>query len=594
MMARMLFMLLAIATTAADDFTLDTTANLMADKHVYRHAHLKHTKILDLDPTPGALSPHQLAQLLEKHASAREVEMGGAMGDPPIPDAYYGFIPEHVGEILPGGGPLSWSAPCFKESTAELSGPASVGAPLTITLNLEKPTGLTCEDHYLFLTVSSWHHDSYLVHGKHTVEWHNLDALELEDVASSGIRVYRFRTAMPTVIADIYETAKLFIDADKKGVPGVPDAAAKSNLKFLQDYANFSYPPRSDSSASTVLGPDSNVTIASGDLLGIIRLDGLDPLIAWGTGSRLGHTTMALEIRGEMYVVESQAKSNYWPKNFVQRTPLAEWLTTAHAADYNVVLLPLSEENREKFDVNACLKWFEASAEGLLYGYPTLLSGWVDTADNNLPLIAGGGTHNLLATAFALLDPLLMKFVYKPTATDPSKFPSLPNIWSLTMAQRAGMPNITASTTVAEAYAYAASVNISLSELFALPEQDSWEYPAGPGYRAGKAMVCDVFVCNAWRAGGVLTNDINCGEFTPFDLYEMKIFSDKPRSELPAACLTADPESENPYCQLMGKYRVDLTEQYNSVVPFDHMRENCPSQAPDYAARFSAHAKATC
>ena len=162
------------------------------------------------------------------------------------------------------------------------------------------------------------------------------------------------------------------------------------------------------------------------------------------------------------------------------------------------------------------------------------------------------------------------------------------------MAQRAGMPNIKPTTTVADAYAFAFSKNISLSELMALPEQDSWKYPAGPGYKEGQAMVCDVFVCNAWRAGGVLTNDINCGEFTPLDLYEMKIFSDAPRSSLSAACLSADPESNNPYCQLMGKYRIDLQEHFNSVVPFDHMRERCPSQAPMYAARFSAAAKSTC
>ena len=133
---------------------------------------------------------------------------------------------------------------------------------------------------------------------------------------------------------------------------------------------------------------------------------------------------MALEIDGEMHVVEATAKSNYWPTNFVQRTTLKEWLQIAHAADYNVLHLPLSTAHRASFNVSRCLAWFEGGIEGLLYGYPTLLSGWVDTADQNLPSFIGGGTHNLVATAFALLDPLLMKYVYKPTETDASKFPS--------------------------------------------------------------------------------------------------------------------------------------------------------------------------
>lgn len=51
-------------------------------------------------------------------------------------------------------------------------------------------------------------------------------------------------------------------------------------------------------------------------MFGIFRLDGLDPLIMIGTGSRMGHCVMALwfEEKGkrELYIVESQ-DSWYWP-----------------------------------------------------------------------------------------------------------------------------------------------------------------------------------------------------------------------------------------------------------------------------------------
>ena len=45
--------------------------------------------------------------------------------------------------------------------------------------------------------------------------------------------------------------------------------------------------------------------IQSGDFLAIMRLDGLDPIIMYGTGSHAGHSTMALRFDGELYVVES-------------------------------------------------------------------------------------------------------------------------------------------------------------------------------------------------------------------------------------------------------------------------------------------------
>lgn len=45
--------------------------------------------------------------------------------------------------------------------------------------------------------------------------------------------------------------------------------------------------------------------INSGDVIGIFRLDGIDPLIMWGTGSHLGHSAMALRFDGELYVIES-------------------------------------------------------------------------------------------------------------------------------------------------------------------------------------------------------------------------------------------------------------------------------------------------
>jgi hypothetical protein len=46
-------------------------------------------------------------------------------------------------------------------------------------------------------------------------------------------------------------------------------------------------------------------TINSGDFFAIMRLDGIDPLIMYGSGTHAGHSGMALRIEGELYIVES-------------------------------------------------------------------------------------------------------------------------------------------------------------------------------------------------------------------------------------------------------------------------------------------------
>lgn len=53
-------------------------------------------------------------------------------------------------------------------------------------------------------------------------------------------------------------------------------------------------------------------SINSGDFFIIMRLDGLDPIIMYGTGSKGAHCVMALRFDGELYIVESQ-DAWYWP-----------------------------------------------------------------------------------------------------------------------------------------------------------------------------------------------------------------------------------------------------------------------------------------
>lgn len=152
----------------------------------------------------------------------------------------------------------------------------------------------------------------------------------------------------------------------------------KANLEFIEAAMGITLPVRTAYEVEV----DENL-IKSGDFFLIMRLDGLDPMIMWGTGSTGAHCTMAMWFDDELYVVESQ-DAWYWPTAGLQRTPFKTWIQQAKNADFNVVWLPLSEESAQKFNTETAKEWFEAH-EGLPYGYHNFIYGWIDTEDENWP-----------------------------------------------------------------------------------------------------------------------------------------------------------------------------------------------------------------
>jgi hypothetical protein len=112
-------------------------------------------------------------------------------------------------------------------------------------------------------------------------------------------------------------------------------------------------------------------------------MDGIDQLIQWGTGSISGHSVTVLEFDGEMYAIESQ-DGWYWPKKGIQRNPWKQWKKWARNADFNVAVLPLSAEQRAKFNVTAAAEFFK-SLEGYPYGYHNFIFGWIDRGEENIP-----------------------------------------------------------------------------------------------------------------------------------------------------------------------------------------------------------------
>lgn len=138
-----------------------------------------------------------------------------------------------------------------------------------------------------------------------------------------------------------------------------------------------------------------------------MRLDGLDPLIMYGTGSHVGHCVMALRSDGELYIVESQ-DAWYWPTKGIQRTPFDVWMKQAEEASFHVVWIPLREEIRANFNEDLSREFF-FKTEGLPYGYHNFLFGWMDTPRDNLP---GLLPNELLPIFGSVLEKILPDFIF--------------------------------------------------------------------------------------------------------------------------------------------------------------------------------------
>jgi len=202
---------------------------------------------------------------------------------------------------------------------------------------------------------------------------------------------------------------------------------------------------------------------------------------------------------------------------------------------------------------------FYKSVEGLPYGFHNQFTGWIDTPEDNYP-------QPLHSAAVMLLASYAEWFL----AQEGNTYDYLQQ----TLNYRLGTDELT----INQAYVEAAKRGINFTDLVTMPEQDKWVFKDAD--MEGPSMVCDVFVMRMWKAAGIfgdIVNEIQGTEFTNWDAYSLKIFD--ANYVRPQQCVLADPESQ--FCQLLGEYRMTLPD-YNSVIPYPHMRENCPSVPPKY------------
>jgi len=492
---------------------------------------------------------------------------------------YWRFIPVLLTTVQPGSSATAHDAQgaCFSlKLSAEFHDhwlPKTFGHYVRLKVEASGESNVQCKDNYMVALLGLPVSFSVDKPGQQNVDIHvgNADAV-VWDAKTRGARVFHIAGSTDEAVWALLETVRMF--EPLVGAADVKPATASRALDFLEKYAGIAMPPRTGQLNVDI--PEE--TVQDGDFFGLMRLDGLDPMIAWAMGSTTGHTTMALRFEGKLHVVESTGKTNYWPVDGIQKTEWSLWLKQYRAADYNVVHLPLSKTMSDRFNATAAREAFTNEYEGFAYGFKNMLWSWLDTLDGNWPCmpkessVQGCLSWELFEVIISVLEEL---------SKDTAELIFLPGL-----RRRVDLPDNSSWAEVMQA-AYE-KFDGQVAKLPTLPEQDSWSYETTKyGKKAqGPARMCDALVCSLWKAGGLfgdIADDIQCTEFTNWDAWGLKFFDTDAKSKRPEACKIADPD--NDLCQLSGKYSLRLKTpafRYNERDPHPHMAENCPTKAPDY------------
>ena len=295
----------------------------------------------------------------------------------------FSFLPVYVGTLNHRAQTVEYKdGTCFQSLKITLHQLTSDSIRVVVEAKDKKTT--MCRE-ALFLSTTSRHHLDYIFfERKHTFVFKNLDSDDMIDLNINGLSIYMFCSGVADSFISVFNTIKLFLGGlgsnPKVPIIGshVPPYMEKENVHFLKEAMGWELTKRD---VTEVILDESD--LHDGDFLAVYRLDGLDEIIMWGTGGRIGHSTVALTLNGEMNIIESQ-DAWYWPKHKIQRNPYKQWVQYAKNCDFHVAVLPLKDEYRAKFNRTAATQWFE-SVEGMPYGYHNFLFSWIDTVEDNYP-----------------------------------------------------------------------------------------------------------------------------------------------------------------------------------------------------------------
>jgi hypothetical protein len=222
------------------------------------------------------------------------------------PTSVFMFLPELSGTLSPSSPTASWEGVCFKSIEGELVWDEDNLEQTEIHLTLKDAKSAFCNEYLMMGNTGVQEIQSYFLHGKKKITMKYPSDNARLDTAYNGFTMYTFCEKPKYVFASILKTLTAFVGGltthPKIPVVGshVPEYMEKANIEWMSSFG-YDMVKRE----TTKVEIDESL-IHSGDFLAVTRLDGLDPLIMYGTGTHAGHSVMAMWFPdGELYAVES-------------------------------------------------------------------------------------------------------------------------------------------------------------------------------------------------------------------------------------------------------------------------------------------------
>jgi hypothetical protein len=464
------------------------------------------------------------------------------MCKPGHPD-YFKFLGVTTATLTEAQPIASAETPCFKKTTYKLEWKDSRTAK--ISFSNEGRKNLFCADHYVTTTLISFDLHTNWMFLTNSVTYKFTTDEEAQLARHQGIIVLLMCDNWLNMIPDMIKTITLFIPDIVNGA-GYPMPAflkgyiTKRAYAFVERYTNVVIRPRKQQVA--ISEEYIRQYVKSGDVLVLRGPAGLGLSIMYATGGPVQHSAIAMwddQDPTKLWILEANA-------NGLVRMELEDWYSTYNC---DVAWLHLSEENRAKFNPSKAWAWFR-SIENLQYGIKNFAFTLLDDPFHNFDAITDINSAVLM---FNLLD-MVVKGARDTMIT-------------AALNMRLGTQDLSFADVLYEIDRR----GTTLENIMKIPELDGWLYSNGQNY------VCSVLSIKMLQEGGLLAGlNINSHEFTPRDVYMLKIYESDP-TKMPPLCQQNDPKL--PFCQMKGSYLIDPT-LFNSVAPYDHMNDNCPSMPP--------------
>ncbi|KAL6999315.1 hypothetical protein U1Q18_000475 [Sarracenia purpurea var. burkii] len=463
------------------------------------------------------------------------------------------ILPSFVGSVSSPNDTLEWKGACFYKNRAWMEFHNKSGSEFgggTLHIKVSNAHSWTCMDLYVFATPYRVTWDYYFLGREHTLEFKEWEGkAEFEYVKYKGISIFLMEAGMLGTLKALWDVFPLFSNTGW---------GENSNIGFLESHMGASFVKRPQPWFTNVSVDD----IHSGDFLAISKIrgrwGGFETLEKWVTGAYAGHTAVCLkDSEGRLWVAES-GHENEEGQDIIAVLPWDEWWSfelTKDDSNPHIALLPLHPDVRAKFNETAAWE-YALSMSGKPYGYHNMIFSWIDTIHGNYPPPLDA---HLVASVMTVWNHIRPDYAA--------------NMWNEALNKRLGTQGLGLPEILVETERRGSSFD----ELLTIPEQDNWIYSDG------KSTSCVALILEIYKEAGLfdpIASSIQVTEFTIKDAYILKFFEDN-SSRLPKWCNDGD-TVKLPFCQIKGKYRMELPE-YNSVDPYPHMNERCPSLPPKYS-----------